>query len=179
MTGAGYLDLFRSLGADAGGADGGRRREAPVLDGSADDDAWSERAALVAANGTPPGLAERVADASVPPLAGDPLPVDWPAWVRREVGRRAARMGVEDAERRVFGLAVTLWHLHHGARPVDGRCAGCGGPIGARAWVMPDGARLHDDRRALSCLEAYGERWRPAAVRALAALGVVDPECGR
>ena len=141
------------------------------------DDAWSARAAIAEHDG---GLtradAEMVADADHPPAAGDAPPADWRRWHATALSERSGRMSEADASRRTWGEALNLWHLHHGARADPSLCAGCGGPLGSLAWTLPDGARVHDDRRAVECLSAYGERWRFAAAAALARLGIPAPD---
>ncbi len=106
---------------------------------------------------------------SAPEPDGDG-PEAWQRFVTIRAATRWARYGAPSAF--AYSEAVPLWHLRHGARPDPNRCAGCGGPIGAVAWTLPDGARLHDDRRAVDCLAAYGRRWRTAAADGLAAAGV-------
>jgi hypothetical protein len=66
------------------------------------------------------------------------------------------------------------WHALHGERLPQWQCAGCGEAIGGRP-VLPlgDGNRVHLD--TLDCVIAYGERWRDAATRALAAMRLPPP----
>jgi hypothetical protein len=76
-----------------------------------------------------------------------------------------------------YGRLINLWHNRYGQRPDPHRCAGCDGPIGTtNIFALPDGARVHDDA-GLSCLTAYGSRWRTAAANALSGLGI-DPSEG-
>jgi hypothetical protein len=138
---------------------------------------WAERAAIAEHDGElPRAVAEALADAFHPPVATRSPPADWCAWWRQEVAARQPYMGRAGAERRVWGAALTMWHFVHGARPDGHRCAGCAGPLGAQACVLPDGARIHDDHRMVGCLADYGGRWRPAAAAALARLGITPPE---
>ncbi|WP_448206658.1 hypothetical protein [Azospirillum sp. sgz302134] len=144
----------------------------PATDCDAD---WRDPAALGEFDA---GLwrAEAEVDARHPaPLQAEPA--DWGRWFDREVMARAPVMGWAAAERRVWGIALDLWHRLHGARPDPHRCAGCGEHLdGAKAFVLPDGALVHDDGRLLRCLNAYGRRWRRRAAAALAAVGLAAPE---
>jgi hypothetical protein len=66
------------------------------------------------------------------------------------------------------------WHMAHGERVPPDLCAGCRRPIGmAKSLDLIDGARLHDS--GYDCLIRHGERWRRAATRALAAIGLQPP----
>jgi hypothetical protein len=82
-----------------------------------------------------------------------------------------------EAARLAWGELECRWHRLYGARLPEWRCAGCGSPIGGwRALPLGDGNRVHlDDARGLDCVIAYGERWRGAAARALAAMGLDPP----
>lgn len=142
------------------------------------DDSWDERAAIVEHDaGLPRGTAETVAGACHPvPHGAEPAGLR--EWFDAEVAARIPAMGMAAAERRVWNIAMDLWHRRHGVKPIPHRCAGCGGRLldGARVFVLPDGAPIHDGDRFLRCLGAYGRRWRFQAAAALAALGIVEPE---
>jgi hypothetical protein len=149
----------------------------PPVDPDYADDAWSERAAIAEyAGGLSRADAEALADAEHPPDPTSGLPEEWTEWFHAEVRARSRRMPRAEAQRRVWGLAVSVWHHHHGARPDGHQCAGCGAPLGGRAMVLPDGARVHDDARMLDCLSTHGQRWRPVAAAALEGLGIEPPE---
>lgn len=148
-----------------------------ISDPAADDVEWPERAAIAEHDG---GLsradAEAPADAcrpaSVPPVE----PPDWLAWYRAEVSARSG-LGRLAAERRVWGMAINLWHRLHGDRPDPSRCAGCGEPVGrGHGCVLPDDAVVHDGRRLIDCLSAYGSQWRWRAADGLAERGLEKPE---
>lgn len=141
------------------------------------DDNWDERAAIAEHDaGLPRGIAETVADACHPVPHGAE-PANWREWFDAEVAARIPTMGRAAAERRVWGIAMELWRRLHGAKPAPYRCAGCGGRLdGARVFVLPDGAPIHDGGHFLRCLGAYGRRWRTQAAAALAAHGLVEPE---
>jgi hypothetical protein len=54
------------------------------------------------------------------------------------------------------------------------QCAGCGEPIGGLpALDLGNGNRAHLER--LDCVIRYGVRWRGAATRALAGMGLQAP----
>jgi hypothetical protein len=150
---------------------------ASKADPEAADDGWLERAAIAEHDGRLTRAdAEMVADADHPPAAGDAPPADWQRWYATALSERSGRMSEADASRRTWGEALNLWHHHHGARPDGHQCAGCGAPLGGRAMVLPDGARVHDDARMLDCLSTHGQRWRPVAAAALEGLGIEPPE---
>jgi hypothetical protein len=46
--------------------------------------------------------------------------------------------------------------------------------VGRNGLVLPDGARVHL-AESLDCLISYGQRWRPRAIRAVAAMGIPIP----
>ena len=130
---------------------------------------------------------EILALVALPPEPRDPEKVADLAEGRRWRDRFAARIvhwfhddrGWEEAKRLAFGELILAWHRSHGARPLPGRCAGCGDDMPAEAGlVLSDGARLHlDSVRGVDCLIAYGQKWRGTAVGALQALGL-DPPAG-
>lgn len=73
-----------------------------------------------------------------------------------------------------WGAITAAWHKEHGERIPKHLCAGCLEPIDSGAVLMlADGCRVH--LRDLDCVIAYGKRWRGAAARALAALGIPAP----
>lgn len=118
-----------------------------------------------------------VADTSHPPSSPESEPADWGAWFRTETARRAPTLGADAAERRVWGIALNLWHRRHGKRPDAGCCAGCGRPV-RQGFRLPDGAAIHDDARFADCLIRYGQRWRGRAAAGLLALGLREPDEG-
>jgi hypothetical protein len=128
----------------------------PAPDGSADD--WTERAAIAEHDG---GLPESE-------------PTDWEDWFRTETARRVPALGADAANRRVWGIALTLWHGLHGEQSDPRCCAGCGRPVG-QGFRLPDGAAIHDDTRFTDCLIRYGQRWRGRATAGLSALGLREP----
>ena len=78
-----------------------------------------------------------------------------------------------EAERLAWGELQNEWHRRHGERTPSWQCAGCREPIsGQPVFAFPDGARAHDD---LTCIAAYGKRWRSAATAALVKLGLRLP----
>jgi hypothetical protein len=82
-----------------------------------------------------------------------------------------------EAKRIAWGEMQNRWHRLYGARVPEWQCAGCGAPIGGvGALLLGDGARTHfDTGHGLDCLIDYGHRWRGAATRALAAMGLQPP----
>jgi len=108
--------------------------------------------------------------------AGDD-PAAWRAWFDATTDRRAilGRRTLAEALPLAFGDLQNEWHRRHGARPVPGRCAGCGGLLGeSKLMALPDGAAVHENK-GWACLTAYGTRWRQAAATALRALGIEAP----
>lgn len=123
----------------------------------------------------PPPERPRVLSRPLPPAPADRP--GWAAWWQEGMRVRAAH-GPVVAERRTWGEALYLWHLHHGQRPQAGRCGACGERADpARALALWDGAAVHwDDGHGFRCLAAYGRTWRIHAAAALAALGIFQPE---
>jgi hypothetical protein len=77
-----------------------------------------------------------------------------------------------------WGAAQNRWHLEHGERVPPDLCAGCRQPIGgAEALDLIDGNRVHLSD-GYNCLIRHGERWRAAATRALAELGLKPTSIG-
>ena len=87
----------------------------------------------------------------------------------------AGRRPRSEAERVAWAEMQNRWHMGHGERVSGDICAGCRRPIGsAVALDLIDGCRVHlDDENA--CLIRHGKRWRAAATRALAELGLWPP----
>ncbi len=80
-----------------------------------------------------------------------------------------------DADRLAFDQLLWIWHA---ANPVDhapGRCAACGSTLGSPVMSLPDGAQVCD-RPDHSCLIAYGNGRRMAAVNALKSMGIEPPQ---
>ena len=78
----------------------------------------------------------------------------------------------EEAHALVYSKAQCLWHERYGQRPDPHSCGGCGKPIDRSVlFVLPDGARVHDDAD-LRCLIVYAEKWRRAAADALRKLSI-------
>jgi len=104
-----------------------------------------------------------------------------PAWWRgqyeerswhNELGGRRCRA---EAERLAFGELQWRWHTRHGEGMPPGICGGCQKPIGAAENIpLIDGTYVHGGD-GHDCLIAYGRRWRGAATRALAAMGLMPP----
>jgi len=73
-----------------------------------------------------------------------------------------------DAERLAWEELECHWHRLCGERVPRNLCAGCLRPIDTgEALDLDDGCRVH-----LACVTRYGRRWREAAARALATLGL-------
>jgi len=108
--------------------------------------------------------------------APDAAAAEWRRCYHRHLAWTTAKTDYETQEHEyvaAFDRTISDWHRQHGARPPEGVCAGCGGPLnGHEAYSLHDGARLHDD----DCLRAYGATWRAAAADALARMGVGRPE---
>ncbi len=91
------------------------------------------------------------------------------AAIREYDGRRPR----PEAERLACGETLVAWHKTHGEAPPRAFCAGCGEPVsGAEIMEIWDGARVHL-APGYGCLIAYGRRWRAAAAKALAGMGIV------
>jgi hypothetical protein len=72
---------------------------------------------------------------------------------------------------------VEQWCELHTAQQRAGLCAGCGEPLAADVRDLPDGARVHwERRREFACLITYGVIRKRRAVEALAALGMQPPK---
>jgi hypothetical protein len=79
-----------------------------------------------------------------------------------------------DAELLAWREVEWRWHLEHRERVSSEVCAGCGQLIRADdALDLIDGARVHI--KGHCCRIAYEQRWRAAATRELAALGLQPP----
>lgn len=107
---------------------------------------------------------------------GSPEAVErWPIWYGEMVVTNVG-LGHDkpDAERLAFGQAIEAGcQRHHRAPPPEG-CAGCGRPLGARAFGCGNRARVCE-RPDHGCLILYGtERQRQAAL-ALRALDIEPP----
>lgn len=150
------------------------QNEADEADLDAD---WDERVAIAgSAEKLHKGAAAMVADACHPAPFG-PEPEDWGAWFAAETAKRAPALGPEGARRRVAGIALNLWNIHHGERGEANRCAGCGGYLPpSAAFTLGDGATIHAYETFMECLIAYGNRWRPAALAGLQRLGLAVSE---
>lgn len=106
-----------------------------------------------------------------------------PAWWRhqfviRTIDRELGGARSHDvAAQLAWGELECRWHRLYGERALEWQCAGCGEPMGGLASLdLLDGNRVHlDHRHGLDCVIAFGERWRGAATRALAAMGLKAP----
>ncbi|HYG91867.1 MAG TPA: hypothetical protein VD978_37090 [Azospirillum sp.] len=164
-----------------GNIEDGTSTRAPIsaaVEPSAPDDDWMERIALTEYDG---GLdrsdAEAVASISHPGALPEEEPSVWSEWFSAEVETRTPSMGRGAATRRVWGMALNLYHRLHGNRAGQGQCAGCGKSVGrGRGFALPDETVVHDDHRFANCLIAYGRSWRRTAAEGLEALGLVKPE---
>jgi hypothetical protein len=88
--------------------------------------------------------------------------------------RRGVHYSEAEAQQLAWGEVTSRWHLQHGQRVPASHCAGCDGLIaGTSVLDLPDGCRVHFD--GFDCITAYGEKWRGAAERALADIGLVRP----
>jgi len=89
-----------------------------------------------------------------------------------ELGGRRCRA---KAQRLAFGELQWRRHKQHGEQVPPGICGGCQKPIGAAENIpLIDGTYVHGGD-GHDCLIAYGRRWRGAATRALAAMGLMPP----
>jgi hypothetical protein len=143
------------------------------------------------ANPVPAELVRRLREAKVeilaalaPAVAPSHVPLDDhaidPAWWRREFMVRtlswelAGTRSQAVAQWLAWGQIEDRWHRSYGERVARDLCAGCRRPLaGAEALDMIDGNRVH--LASLDCLVRHGERWRHAATRALAAMGLQPP----
>jgi hypothetical protein len=99
---------------------------------------------------------------------------DWRARHCEALAYWSAFHPADEAEHLAWGELEIRWHRLHRTRSPEWQCAGCGEPIGGlAAMTLADGSRVHfgDD---LSCLMAFGQRWRSAATKGLRALGLVE-----
>ena len=105
------------------------------------------------------------------------------AWWRHLFEERLAIRGIyrgrplEEAEGLAFGDVILEWHLRNGTSPVPHPCAGCGEQLAADGGLLLcDGARVHlDGVHGVSCVTAYGRKWRGSAVIALGMMGIEPP----
>lgn len=106
----------------------------------------------------------------------DPV-IDWHARHAEALAHWRALYPPGQACSLAWGELQNHWHRLFGAKLPGWQCAGCGAPIGpGDRFDTGDGNRVHfDDRHGLDCLIAYGARWRGAATRALAAMGLEPP----
>jgi len=103
--------------------------------------------------------------------------VDWRGWYEERAAIRefGGRYTSAEAERLAWGELENKWHLRHGERVPHDLCAGCRKPIGnTEALDLIDGNRVHRDHTN-ECLIQHANRWRAAAGRALAELGLQPP----
>jgi hypothetical protein len=102
----------------------------------------------------------------------------WRDWHQERAAIREFEAGYPRpiAERLGFNEYIDRWRRPHWSTPADTACcAGCDKPLSVReALLLPDGVRIHLDHE-YRCLIACGRRWRGAAVKGLAGLGIVPP----
>lgn len=99
---------------------------------------------------------------------------DWHQRHREALAHHRVLHPESEATGIAWGEMVNRWHRLHGEKVAEWTCAGCGALIGGREVLMlADSNRVHLD--TLDCLLAYGRRWRGAATRALAAMGLEPP----
>jgi len=98
---------------------------------------------------------------------------DWRRWHGGLVARYLVTDTPAGAQARAYGAAISEWHARHGTQPDPGDCAGCGKVLapGPAVLAPPGGAGVH----GMTCLIAYGQQWRSAAVAGLAELGIAAP----
>jgi hypothetical protein len=140
-------------------------------------EARGDRLRLMARGPLPPDLVERVRAMKPALLAILAEAPEWRARHRRALAHHSRPRPADEAAGISWGELVNRWHRLHGERMPEWQCAGCGAPIGGReALPLGDGARVHfDEAHGLDCLARYGQRWRGAATRALAAMGLQPP----
>ena len=93
---------------------------------------------------------------------------------RAAIRQYEASYSRQEAERLAWGEVVNEWHMTHGERTPRDHCAGCLKPIdgGEKALDHADGTRTHM-ADGFGCITKYGDRWRGAAEKALAGMGLV------
>lgn len=92
---------------------------------------------------------------------------------RASIRQYVAGYSRPEAEMLAWSDTLHAWHMMYGKRPARSKCAGCDQFLGPDVLVLPDGAAVHFS--TLHCLSRYGDRWRSAAERALADMGLVPP----
>jgi hypothetical protein len=111
----------------------------------------------------------------VPDPGPGALPEAWRDWHADKVIEFTDKgYGPAEAMAVAYGYCVDQWHRIHGARPPEGRCAGCGGRLEGEVLHLPDMSVVHYGASP-GCLIAYGSTWRHAAAAGLKALGVEPP----
>jgi hypothetical protein len=99
---------------------------------------------------------------------------DWHARHREALAHHRTLHPADKAAGLAWAEMQVRWHRLHGEQVSAWRCAACREPIGGReALTLADDNRVHLD--TLDCLTRYGERWRGAATRALASMGLQPP----
>lgn len=137
-------------------------------------EARGDRLRLMARGPLAPDLVERVRAAKPALLAIFAERADWHHRHREALAYHCALYPKSEAAALAWSEMQNRWHRLHGERVSAWQCAGCGAPIGGReALTLSDGNGVHLD--TLDCLLAYGRRWRGAATRALAAMGLQPP----
>ena len=118
-------------------------------------------------------VAVRRAHLAVVPNLSDPEDIQ--AWLHERAAMRedsgAARV---DADKAAFDELLWIWHAANPIEHAPGQCAACGTTLGPPVMALPDGATVCD-RPDHSCLIAYGNGRRMAAVDALRGMGIEPP----
>lgn len=153
------------------------------------DDLDIERSAIIEHDAK---LARAMSEAVAKRSRPEPVPVvsvagwmtlykDWLAYwsAPRKTPHRAAGVASyskAEAQQLAFAEVELRWHRRHGELVDVGLCAGCLLPLDrSTALHTGDGNEVHhgDDD---ACLIAYGKRWRAAACKALAGMGLTPPD---
>jgi hypothetical protein len=101
----------------------------------------------------------------------------WFAFQRRMGRRRSPALPAAEldcvARDMAWSTVASEWYRLHGERAPSGICAGCRQPLaGTEEQLLPHGERAHAE---LTCVIAYGRRWKRAATKALAQYGIPAP----
>ncbi len=100
---------------------------------------------------------------------------DIQTWLHERGGMREDSGAVRvAADKAAFDELLWIWHAANPVEHTPGRCAACETTLGPPVMALPDGAQVCD-RPDHSCLIAYGNGRRMAAVDALAGRGIAPP----